>query len=66
MWESEYVLSFVFDVLCNAIVNIFDDIYKLHSVSVSLFLSSKFTFLASYSKVKVTQLEIGTSNHTCV
>lgn len=44
MWESEYVLSSVFDVLCNAIVNNFDDIYKLHSVSVSLFLSLKFKF----------------------
>lgn len=45
MWESEYVLSSGFlDVLCNAIVNNFDDIYKLHSVSVSLFLSLKFKF----------------------
>jgi hypothetical protein len=64
MWESEYAISF--DVLCNAIVNSFVDIYKLHSVSVSLFLSLKFKFLTSYSKVKVTQLEIGTYNHTCV
>jgi len=37
MWESEHVLSSGFlGVLCNAIVNNFDDIYKLYSVSVSV------------------------------